>query len=145
MQNEKDGWEKEQEDQRSGNIFAAVVFGLFALPFWFADIRFGIVVTLFWAVVLLIHINGQPKTREEYEAREKRELENQLHPTAPPGPYTHFDPPAKAIPNCPDCSSSDVVEITNFEKAAAYQSWGAAGLKVVDSKYRCCNCGKMWK
>lgn len=149
MQNEKDGWEKEQEDQKAGNIFGAVFFGFISLPFWFADIRYGIVVTVFWAVVLLIHINSQPKSKEEYEAREKEAIDNQLHLTATPGRYADYSAgfydDSETVPDCPDCGSSDVVEITNFEKAVAYESWGVGGLNVVDSKYRCCNCGKMWK
>ena len=141
----KEEWEKAQENQRGTNKLMAVLFGLFALPWWFKSVEVGLFFTAFWGFMFLVIVLSQPHSYEDYKANLERAAAQREQELQQDIQKLNTYIPDKKTPSCPDCGSSDTVEITNFEKAVAYESWGVGGLNVVDSKYRCCNCGKMWK
>ena len=151
MDDWKEEWEKEQGDQKAGNIFAAVLFGLVSLPFWFADVMCGIVVTAFWGIMFLVYWNSQPHTYEDFAERKKKEREEALRPK--PGtqyyPRYYLPPVVEDGPECPMCGSKDVRELSGLDvdvdAVDTFIEEADGGMwPVCLHDYMCRRCGHKW-
>ncbi len=148
MPDNKDEWEKEQEGQRAGNIFAAAAFGLFALPFWFADVMFGVVVTFFFFTIFMIYVSSQPQSREEFEARREEPAERAHPQAASHRRSSDRSLSEKPVPCCPRCGSDRVRRLSGLDLDAdavdTFAETDGMIWPVCLSDYMCLRCGHKW-
>lgn len=146
-------WEKEKKEQRDNNLFTAVVFGLFALPAWIIDVKWGIVITAFWGLVLLLLIVQQPHTYEEFAKQKQKELENKRrHPTPPTTPTRYSFAPSStsmtAGPSCPKCGSRNVRKLSGIDvdvdAVDTFVEMNDNIWPVCLHDYMCCQCKHKW-
>lgn len=109
----KEEWEKEQKEQPGTYKFVAVLFGLFALPFWFAGVVAGLIVTAFWVFAFIFFWSSQPHTYEDFAERKEKELEESLRPK--PRTRDYMPPIIEDGPECPECGSRDVRKLSGLD------------------------------
>lgn len=144
----KDEWEKEQEEQRSTNKFTAVVFGLIALPFWFIDVKWGIVITAFWGFMLLILIKDQIHTYEDFVEQKQKEIDNLLRPSPPPTRYSYTPPSETVGSSCPKCGSRNVRKLSGLDvdvdAVDTFVEMNGNIWPICLHDYMCRQCGHKW-
>lgn len=150
MDDWKEEWEKEQEDQHSTNIFAAVVLGFFALPWWFAGVGVGLFFTVFWGLMFLVHYRTQPHTYEDFAERKEQERKKELYPTSTPTEtrrsYTYTS--ETAGPACPNCGSRNVRKLSGLDvdvdAVDTFVEMNGNIWPVCLHDYMCRQCGHKW-